>query len=408
MSLLLQTSPYLSYVSPRHASPIVFAIDELEPLAPKVAPPDNAAFGTIGLDRQIVWHDDPAALEAMQHAAPSPVPERVLIDAYGGRTVADLIRRGWLQHPSELCRDYHLTTAQIEVTAHCNWGCGFCPVSVERKPPATMPMDLFEEIIDKISVYDTLRYVTFHFFNEPTLDKFFVDRVRVLARYGLRLRLYTNASHLTVDKIEALAETGMLFSLVVNLPALQQDEFEQITRSKTRGKGLRNIDAAIRRGLPLSIVVNGSGADLNRRLDELRQHYEPLGVSVKPALISDRAGALTGHYHQAVRTEGALRGCAWPVNHAHFSVTGHMFICCNDYHQREVYGNIRSGSLHEIMTSEPAVLLRRRVFGVADAPADFVCRSCYDQSLDFPLRQFRPLKAFPVRPTEVCRSCADV
>jgi hypothetical protein len=33
-----------------------------------------------------------------------------------------------------------------------------------------MSMPLFEEIIEKISLYDTIRCVTFHFFNEPTLD----------------------------------------------------------------------------------------------------------------------------------------------------------------------------------------------------------------------------------------------
>jgi hypothetical protein len=131
-------------------------------------------------------------------------------------------------------------------------------------------------------------------------------------------------------------------------------------------------------------------------VNELREKYESRGVSVKATLTADRAGALSGEYHQALRIEGGLTGCAWPVNHAYFSVTGDMFICCNDYYQREKFGNIRSGTVHEVMTSPAAVLLRRRVFGVADAPADYVCRSCHDQLTDFPRRQFRPLASFPV------------
>jgi MoaA/NifB/PqqE/SkfB family radical SAM enzyme len=405
---LLQTSPYLTYVSPGGASPIVFAVDELEPVRPDLSAPAGAAFGVIGLDRSIVWHSDSAALDAMQHAAPTPVHEHLLTDAYGGQVVSDLVGRGWLQRPSDLCREYFLTTAQIEVTAHCNWGCSFCPVSVQPKPPATMSMELFEEIIDKISVHDTLRYVTFHFFNEPTLDRLFVDRVRVLSRFGLQLRLYTNASNLTLDKIELLEKTGVLFSLVVNLPALQKVDFEELTQSTTHAKSLRNIDSAIKHGLPVTIVVNGSGDDLRHRVNELRQHYEQLNVKVNPALISDRAGVLHSSYNQAVRINGPLRGCAWPVNHAHFSVRGDMFICCNDYYQREIFGNIKSGTVHEIMTSAEAVLLRRRVFGVEDAPADFVCRTCFDQLADFPLRQFRPLSAFPTRERLPCKARTNV
>ncbi|HUZ54902.1 MAG TPA: radical SAM protein [Streptosporangiaceae bacterium] len=396
MSDLLQTSPYLTCISAGDASPIVYAIDEREPTSPDVTPLDGAVFGVIGLARNVVWHTERAALDALQHAARAPVARRSLIELYGIQVVSNLVSRGWLQRPDELCTEYLLTTAQIEVTAHCNWGCRFCPVSVDRKPSATMPMPLFEEIIEKISPYDTIRYVTFHFYNEPTLDRFFDDRLAVLRKHGLLLRLFTNASRLTEDRIKALKGSGVLDQLVVNLPSLQKDEFRALTQSKTQAASLRNLDAAVEHGLPVGIAVNGGGEDVRHRLAELRERYEPQGVPVNATLTSDRAGTVDGRYNQAVRIEGPLRGCGWPVNHAHFSVSGDMFICCNDYYQRETFGNIRSGSVHEIMTSPAALLVRRRVFGVADAPADYLCRSCHDQLADFPLRQFRPLATFPV------------
>jgi len=393
----LQTSPYLTCISAGEPSPIVYAIDELTPAVPDVTPQDGAAFGIIGLDRNVVWHSDVAALNALQHAAPTPVARSSLIELYGIGVVSELVARGWLQRPDELCTDYLLTTAQIEVTAHCNWGCKFCPVAVDRKPSATMPMSLFEEIIEKISPYDTIRYVTFHFYNEPTLDRFFNERIAVLQEHGLLLRLFTNATHLTENKIETLKRAGVLYALVVNLPALKEEDFLGLTQSKTHARTLRNIDAAIESELPVEIVVNGLGEDLSRRVSELRKRYEVRGVPVNSTLLSDRAGTVAGRYNQAIRIEGPLRGCAWPVNHAHFSVKGDMFICCNDYYQREIYGNIRSGSVHEIMTNPAAILVRRRVFGVADAPPDYLCRSCHDQLMDFPRRQFRPLASFPVR-----------
>jgi MoaA/NifB/PqqE/SkfB family radical SAM enzyme len=402
MSDLLQTSPYVTCFTSGQPSPIVFAVDEIEPVFPDVNPPDGAAFGVIELDRKVVWHKDLNALDALQHAASVPVARQSLIESYGAQVVSDLVGRGWLQRPEELCREYFLTSAQIEVTAHCNWGCSFCPVSTDRKPKATMPMPLFEEIIEKISPYNTIRCVTFHFFNEPTLDPFFEERVAVLQSYRLPLWLFTNATRLTDRKIEMLKRSGVLGRLVVNLPALQEEDFRALTQSKTTyAVTIHNVDAAIAAGLPVEIWVSGIGEELTHRLSELREIYEPRGVSVKATTTSDRAGALSGQYNQAIRIEGPLTGCAWPVNHAYFSVTGEMFICCNDYYQREKFGNIRSGSVHEIMTSPAAILLRQRVFGVANASADYVCRSCHDQLIDFPRRQFRPLASFPVR--KCCR-----
>jgi hypothetical protein len=396
MSDLLQTSPYLTCFTAGQSSGIVFAVDEIEPVFPDVYPPEGAAFGVIGLDRNVVWHKDLNALNALQQAASAPVPRQSLIETYSARVVSDLVGRRWLQPPEELCTEYFLTSAQIEVTAHCNWGCTFCPVSTDRKPKATMPMPLFEEIIRKIAPYETIRCVTFHFFNEPTLDPLFEERVAVLQAHRLPLWLFTNATRLTENRIEMLKRSGVLGRLVVNLPALQENDFRTLTQSRLYAATVNNLDAAIASGIPVEIAVSGTGEELGHRVDELRERYESRGASVKATLTADRAGTLSGAYHQGLQIEGPLTGCAWPVNHAYFSVTGDMFICCNDYYQREKFGNIRSGSVHEIMTSPAAVRLRQRVFGVADAPSDYVCRSCHDQLIDFPRRQFRPLASFPV------------
>ncbi|WP_207943267.1 radical SAM protein [Actinomadura sp. KC345] len=386
-------------------SPVVYAVDETVPVHPDVSAPAWAAFGVIDLGRSVVWHRDAAALDALHDAAAEPVDRSVLAEAHGRAVIDDLVGRGWLQRPADLCTDYLLTTAQIEVTAHCNWSCAFCPVSLDPKPRATMPMPLFEEIIGKIAPYETIRYVTFHFYNEPTLDRFFTDRVAVLRKHGLKLRLFTNASNLNAEKIAVLQQGDTLLQLVVNLPALDDGSFRDLTGSRGLGRTLDNIEAALDAGLPIELVVNHDGGEGRRRLDELRARFGARGVDVRSTLLSDRAGALEHDYHQNVRIEGRLSGCAWPVNHAHFSVSGDMFICCNDYYQREKFGNIRSGSVHELMTSKEAVLLRRRVFGVSDAPEDYICRTCHDQLPDFPRRQFRPLASFPVKG---CRggSCA--
>jgi len=393
----LQTSPYLTLVRPGKSARVIYVTDTRGPEYPELSPPTTGAvFGVIGLDRSVVWHDSHHALLALESAALDPVDTTYLVAEYGRRTIGDLMAREWLQAPSSLCTEYRLLTAQIEVTAHCNWGCQFCPVAADPKPRETMSMPLFGEIIDKLKPHTNIRFVTFHFFNEPTLDPHFEDRVRLLAESGLKLSLSTNLSALTPGKIKLLTDTGVLHHLVVNLPSENDVEFQRLTGSRTLTISQRNLERAIEAGWPITIAVNGTGDDLRRNVRKLRERYSARGVEVRPTLTCDRAGAVGGHYNQAVHITGRLRGCSWPLNHAYFSVRGDLFICCNDYYQREVYGNIRDGTLHDVMVHPRAVKLRRRVFGVEDAPKDYICRTCHDQELDFPHRQFRPVATFPI------------
>ncbi len=392
----LQTSPYITCIPPNRPSPVIYMTDTRGPTWPLITDPAGAAFGVIALDRRVDWQHDLAALAALEKAAPEPVDTGALIAEFGRDLVLLLADKGWLQPPEDLCVDYQLLSGQIEVTAHCNWACRSCPVSTDPKPRATMPMDLFTEIVGKLAPYETIKFVTFHFFNEPTLDRFFTERVQVLREYGMKLSLFTNGSALTPAKIKAITDSGVLYHLIVNLPTLDPTEFEYLTGARTYHASLANLDAAISEGWPITIAVNGVGEFVQRNVAQLQERYGPRGVEVIATQASDRAGALTNEFGQLIHVEGRLTGCSWPLNHAYFSVTGDMFICCNDYHQREVFGNIRDGSVHEIMTSPAAVQLRRRVFGVEQAPNDYVCRSCHDQLPDFPHRQFRPLASFPV------------
>jgi hypothetical protein len=393
----LQTSPYLTCVRPGERPAVVYTTDDVYPAYPQLSDPGDAAFGAIGLDRRVVWHPDPAALEALQTAAPEAVPTARLTATFGAAVVADLVSRGWLQDPAELCTEYFLRTGQIEVTAHCNWGCRFCPVATDPKPRRTMPLDLFTEIITKLTSYPTVKYVGFHFYNEPTLDKFFPQRIGILRDHDMKLVLFTNGSALTEAKLRLLKESGVLYQLTVNLPSLDESEFRSLTASATYAATLRNVETAARLGcFPLKLSVNGIGPALERNLEQLRARFEPLGIEVFTPPMADRAGVLDNEYYEDIHVTGRLRGCNWPVNHAYFSVAGDLFLCANDYYQREIFGHVRDGSLHEIMTSPAAKRLRRRIFGVEEAPDDFICRTCHDQRLDYVHRPFRPLATFPL------------
>ncbi|WP_326636642.1 radical SAM protein [Streptosporangium sp. NBC_01755] len=194
---LLQTSPYLTHVAPGADPPVIYLTDTFGPTFPQGDPPAaDVVFGIVGLDRQIVWQSDRRVLEMLTACAQEPCSVQHLVGRFGADRVGAAVDRTWLQTPDDLCREYRLVSGEIEVTAHCNWGCRFCPVATDPKPRQTMPMDLFEEIIAKLAEVATIDYVTFQFFNEPTLDKYFTDRLAVLAQYtparALHQRLRTH------------------------------------------------------------------------------------------------------------------------------------------------------------------------------------------------------------------------
>ncbi len=394
---LLQTSPYLTCVKPNEPSPITFCTDPTRS-RPETSYAGEAVFGVLGLDREVHWQADRSVLHLLEAAAAEPVPEGDLVRRYGSRPVEEARARNWLQDPDRLCTEYYLRSGEIEITAHCNWGCTFCPVADDPKPRETMPMALFEEIVAKLSDQPSVGYVGFQFYNEPTLDKFFAERIAALRSAGLKLALYTNASGLTESKLDLLQRSGVLLHLVVNLPSLDEGQFAALTGSATYRRSVGNLDLAVSMGIsPISVAVNGFGSARDTSVRLLEERYGPSGVEVYPTVLSDRAGQIERDpVNERVRITGRLTGCSYPVNHAQFSVRGDMFMCCNDYYQRETFGNVRDGSIHDIMTSRAAVGLRRRVFGVDPAPDDMICRSCHDQLPDFPERQFRPLATFPV------------
>ncbi|WP_405183677.1 radical SAM protein (plasmid) [Nocardia sp. NBC_01377] len=373
----------------------MYLTDTFGPTYPRGDPPcAETVFGIVGLDRRIVWQSDPVVLELLVEAAPRPRDARALTHRFGQARVSDLVRRGWLEVPQDLCRDYRLVSGEIEVTAHCNWGCRFCPVATDPKPHRTMDMPLFGEIVAKLAAHGTIDYVTFQFFNEPTLDRHFTDRLTVLADHGLELALYTNASALTPTKIAALRDRGVLRHLIVNLPSVDPEQFAALTGSRSYEATTANLRTAIDAGFRVQIVVNGLGEQLTHNLAQIQRRYLPLGVEVTASATCDRAGEIGGEYFQNMHTRGRLTGCGWPVHHANISVTGELFLCCNDYYQRERFGNIGDGSIHDLMSSEAAVLLRQKVFGVAESATDFVCRRCHNQALDYPGREFRPIATF--------------
>ncbi len=318
----------------------------------------------------------PETIFPMLDRCRSPVAIGHLVRDVPTETCLDrLLERRWLMDPEGVWATFNIRHLEIETTTHCNWRCKCCPVSLDPKPKATMPMSLFEHIIAQAGTLGTVVDATLNAYNEPTLDPFFVDRVEALANAGLGLRLHTNGSGLTEKKLECLARLGNTVAIVFNFPSLDEQRFEQLAGAKTFRQSRRAVDSAIARGLPVRFSVNGTEQEQAENLPSIRQTYESSVGAIDAWPTGNRVGLLAG-YGDDVPITGSLSGCHLVMNWVHFSVTGDLFICCEDYYQDSVYGNIRDDELATLLRSPAAQEMRRKVFGAEDAPEDYICRRC--------------------------------
>ncbi|MBI4060596.1 MAG: radical SAM protein [Elusimicrobia bacterium] len=313
---------------------------------------------------------------------PRPSAEVQRLHALSADAIRDLLERGVLVEASGAWRETRVTTVEIEISTHCNWRCRYCPVSVSPKLPASMEMDLFQEILDKAAGHSSVDTVQFEAYNEPALDVRFEERVRLVSKTRLMLKLYTNGSLLDEGKIDLLQKTGVLKAVRFNLPAADKETFRKMTGSTSFDKTLRHIDYAIARGLPVELSIQGGDEEVARNRSGLIKRYGAIAEKEYAAMrgrsvTTDRCAEVAREpYRKDVRIRGRLAGCRLPLRVVVIGIHGAIYLCCEDYHQRTAFGNIRDGSLEDLLSGPEAVRLRRRVFGLDWAADDFICRSC--------------------------------
>ena len=93
----------------------------------------------------------------------------------------------------------------------------------------------------------------------------------------------------------------------------------------------------------------------------------------------DRAGIVPVGLRPGTPLE-RLCGCeqtgSRPLQWVHVTAYGKAVLCCQDYFDRYVIGDLHEQPLKEILAGPEMALLRRWVYGLEEAPRDFLCRNC--------------------------------
>lgn len=331
-----------------------------DPLTDRTATEADPEWGP--LQRLVAGALDPAALEPDVRSA--------------------LARSGWLLPADEdPAVRYRLKYVSLEAHTVCNQGCYFCPVAYDPREAYFMPTEQYEDIVRQLAAHrETIEGVFMINYNEPTADKRFVDQVRILKEAGLAPATLTNGTGLTPKRVDALVELGGLRFLSINLSTLDPERYAADRKGDHLAQVLRNLDHAKDRPVAeeMDIVVLGKGDDVHRRdYEEIRQRFAGSRFNVKRFEVMDRAGYL--QIGLSARNK-SLCGCdnigSRPLQHLHINPYGKCLLCCEDYDENYIVGDLARESLEEVLNGPRFALMRRWVYGLEEAPDDFICRSC--------------------------------
>ena len=291
---------------------------------------------------------------------------------------------GWIiPHRAGWDRRSRLVYVSLEAHTLCNQACVFCPVSVAPRPPAQMTLETYGRIVGQLAAYRaTVRAVFMNNYNEPTADRDFMAQVKLLASAGLPPALNTNGSGLTPARVDQLLALGGLAYLSVNLSTLDRARYRTDRGVDLLPRVLANLDYL--RDLPLSphmiiAVLGHEDDDHAREHQRIAAYFASSRLEVKKFTIMDRAqwlnlglGLVEPHRH--------LRGCSQtgsrPIEHLHINPQGQCLLCCQDYNERYVVGDLNQQTVAEVLAGDELARQRRLIYGYETAPDNHLCRRC--------------------------------
>lgn len=361
-------------------------LEENRPAGASEAAPRLNPFLHVGEDRVY----DPLTDRTLTSAEPGYGLVRGLLA--GSTTVEEtaeseralLSGQGWLLPADEdPSRRFLLKYVSLEAHTVCNQSCYFCPVSIAPREDYFMPTELYERIVGELAAWrDTIEAVFMINYNEPTADKRFVDQVRTLRAAGLPPAVLTNGTGLTPARIDALVELGGLRFLSINLSTLDRERYSKDRGGDHLGLVLKHLDYAKDKALAeqMDMVVLGTGDENHKRdFAEISQRFAGSRFTVKSFEVMDRAGYLQIGLKPAVPNQ-RLCGCenvgSRPLQHLHITPRGQCVLCCEDYDEAYVVGDLTRESVEEVLTGPTMSLMRRWAYGLEEAPRDFICRNC--------------------------------
>ncbi|MCS7029495.1 MAG: radical SAM protein [Geminocystis sp.] len=274
----------------------------------------------------------------------------------------------------------------IEPTNKCTFKCISCPLSLsnytEIRPYRTMRYEEFERIVELIREdFKRVKVLNLYMIGEPLLHKDIVKMIRKAKQEDIaeRIVISTNGSLLESVDTESLLSSGVDY-INISIYGADEKSFKESTNSKY---SLEEILSAISKLVRLRDITN-SQVNINCSIfkDENAKKIKDKLVEICDGVFekhlmdwTEKEGSFTKNF-KPLSERKSIKTCPMPffqmVIHSDLKVS----ICCNDYAQRLVVGDLRNQRPVEIWNGLKWNLIRSSIllYGYKSISA---CGTCY-------------------------------
>jgi radical SAM protein with 4Fe4S-binding SPASM domain len=305
-------------------------------------------------------------------------------------------------------------TIQIQTGTGCNADCVFCPYgsTYDSQPKGVMDWDLFRKIIDE-SARHRVRRISPYLMNEPLADRHLFEKIAYVNKVNPRARvsLTSNGSLLTppvVDRLLALGDG--IHELALSVQGIDKEAYERTMRGGVLfERTMRNVDHLVqvmrelrrRRPRVWITMVDTGLIDARRAV----AYWRSRGISSRYTRLENRGGNVAdADTLSRSRDMRYFTTCTRLFKQMYIMFNGDVVLCCTDYARRQVLGNVREQTLHEVWNGEKAVAIRRRFLEgrFAELP---LCGQCkidreveVEERVQFDARFYKDHPGIPLRP----------
>lgn len=254
-------------------------------------------------------------------------------------------------------------SVNIENTSFCNSNCSFCPHDIMKRKKGTMGMELFKKIINQIAEHE-INYIDIHGFGEPLLDKKFFEKVRYAHKKGVKnIRTNTNGQLLLgKNNIDNLLSSG-INQIFISFDAFSHETYKKIRPSLNFHIVNNGIETLVyekkKRGLKKpEIILSFIECELNKK--EVKKYLNYWKKKVDFIYVSPLITWPDGKERYKEEEKMFFRDpCKLIFTEMQISWTGEVVLCCKDYENEEIIGDLKKQKLINIWQGEKLNKLRK-------------------------------------------------
>ena len=246
---------------------------------------------------------------------------------------------------------------EFQTLSACNAKCIFCPhcQSPDEIPHGRMHDDLIKKIVDECGRHPVGR-ISPYLTNEPLMDKRMPDILAYIHKKAhpfIKTKINSNAALLTEETGRKLIESG-LSQLWFSVNGYSPESY-RASMNLDYDATMANIDTFldIKKKLgkkrPTIKVTTLRTKLVEHELDFAKKYWAERDVTFSIHHMDNRAGDMIDSIAPGKRK--FKRDCDLFLKQAYIVENGDMIICCHDWRQTVIVGNVAQTSIKEVWNS---------------------------------------------------------